>query len=117
MHDIEQEVAAVKKWTARNHYMVTGVIFVMLLQFITDPDLFPANSLPFGGSTLGMLILLSKVILGVTLLHVSRKALIDYVDFKSVYLKCKETPEGSGLFAIAVGLITIALAILISTKL
>lgn len=116
-HDVEVVVKKINKWTIRHHYMVLGSLFVIGIMFLTDPDMFDPKNMPWGGSTVGMFVLLSEVVLGVTLLHISRKALMDYVNLEYLMNKAKETPEGAGMATIAVGLFSIAIAIIIASKL
>jgi hypothetical protein len=93
--------------------MTFGSLSVIMLWLLSDPDLGLINNLPFGGSLLATLIIPTKAVLYVTLLHISRKAMCDYIDLEKVYVKALETPQGAGSVAIAVSLLLIAVAFVI----
>lgn len=97
----------------RHIYITVGSFFVVLLWVITDPDLGIVQNLPIGGGTIATLLILLKTILYIGMLHVSRRAIIDYIDFKTFLTKAFQTPEGAGLATIAIGLIFIAISITI----
>lgn len=98
----------------RNIFIGIGSLLVVLILLLTDPDIALVQNLPFGSSTLTVLILLATSVLFVGVLHFSRKALLDYLDLAELFRKAKTTPEGSGLAIIGVGLICVSIAILIS---
>lgn len=80
---------------------------------ITDPDLGLIQNLPFGGATLATLVFLSKAVLYVAMMHLSRRALIDYVDLEEYMNKAKESPDGAARVVQAVSIFCVAIAILI----
>lgn len=98
----------------RSTFMYFGGVFVILIYILTDPDTGVIQNLPFGASTLVLLSTLLKSIWYVTLLHASRRALLDYLDLASLFKKAEESPEGAGYGVIGVGLIMVALAICIT---
>lgn len=97
----------------RHMYMTLGSLLVIALWILTDPDSNLIQNLPFGASTVAMLVITLKSVIYIALLHLSRRALIDYVDFKVIMNKAMESPQGAGSFAIAVGLVFLSSAILI----
>jgi hypothetical protein len=97
----------------RHGYMTIGSFLVILLWLFTDPDNNIISHLPFGASTVATIAILLKSILYVTVLHLSRKALMDYLDLKTVFEKAMQTSEGAGQVFIGVGLVFLAIAVTI----
>lgn len=95
----------------RHVYMGVGSALVLFIWLLTDPDVGIITHMGFGASTVATLVILLKSVLYVAVLHLSRKALMDYLDLEDVFKKAKETSEGAGRAAMGVGLITIAIAI------
>lgn len=95
----------------RDIYMVFGGILVLFIWFLTDPDLGLITSLKVGGSTIATIVILLKSVLYVGILHLSRKALLDYLDLKKIFDKAMESAEGAGHASIAVALVMVAVAI------
>lgn len=102
----------------RDIYLGIGSLLVVIILLLSDPDNGFIQNLPFGAGTLSILIILVVSILYVGLLHISRKALLDYIDLAEFFKKAIQTPEGSGLAIIGVGLMMIAISIVVlaSTK-
>jgi hypothetical protein len=100
----------------RTQYTVLGTIVVFLLMIISDPSLGIITEMPFGAEQLVLLTIIAKSVLYATLLHVTRKAFLDYpeADIKNAMSKAIETPTGAGLIVIGVGLITVAFSIVIA---
>lgn len=103
----------VQKRRFRHTYMGIGSVLVILLMILSDPDLNIISGLPVGAGALATIIILVKSVLYVALLHISRKALLDYVDFEVVFKRAMGSSEGAGSFAIAIGLIMISVALVI----
>jgi hypothetical protein len=97
----------------RHYYMGLGSLLVMAIWILGDPDLGIVNKLPFGAATLATFMLLLKAVLYVALLHVSRKALMDYVDLEKVFDKALKSADGAGSAAIAIAITNLAIALLI----
>lgn len=93
--------------------MVIGSLLTLAVLLLSDPDSGFITDLPFGAGTLTILIVLVSSILYVALLHLSRRALMDYLDLSKYFAKALQTSEGSGLAIIGVGLIMISVAIVI----
>jgi hypothetical protein len=93
--------------------MIAGSFLVLAIWLLTDPDLGILNQMSFGASTLATIVLTLKVVLYVAILHISRKALFDYIDMERVFQKAITTANGSGYVAIAVSIICLAISILI----
>lgn len=101
-----------KKFSFRFVYMI---IFALLLTAATLLTEERVVKLPFGaGMTTDMLYTL-RAIVYVGLLHVSRRAVVDYIDLEEVFNKAMETSEGAGKVFMGVGLMMIAIAICIFT--
>lgn len=100
----------------RNLYLVLGCMLVILLLVLVDPDSGLVRQLPFGGGAVTTLVYMAKGILGSALLYATRKAMFDYpeADLQSIGRDARRTPEGAGMYAISIGLQTIAYAIIIA---
>jgi hypothetical protein len=101
----------------RDKFMFVGTGVVLLALFASDPDVGVLNSLPFFGSTLAGLLIYSKAIIGVAFTHYARKALFDYpeADLQILARRALASPEGAGMFAIAIAIIFAAIAYLVKT--
>ncbi len=97
----------------RTVYLGLGSILVGIILLLSDPDSQLITSIPYAASTLTILIVLMSSILYVGLLHLSRRALMDYVDLSRFFTKALQSPEGSGLAIIGVGLIMVSISIVI----
>lgn len=93
--------------------MALGGILVILIMLITDPQGGLIRSLPFGSGTISTLIILAQSILYISLYHLGRRAIADYVDMSELYQHCRQDPIASGLYAIAVAIMTLGIAIVI----
>jgi hypothetical protein len=93
--------------------MGVGSLVVLAIWMLTDPDLGIINNLPFGASTLATLVITIKAVIYVALLHLSRKALFDYIDMEYVFKKAMNTSGGAGYVAVAMGIVCLAVSILI----
>lgn len=102
----------------RHAFLGLGGFLTVLVLFLSDPDVGLVQNLPFGAGAFAVLINLVIAILYVGLLHLSRRALVDYIDLEVYFKKALLTPEGAGkaLIAIAVMMLSIALVILAATK-
>ena len=102
--------------TLRFRHVFMGLYSLLVIIFfvLTDPDLGLIEHLPFGASTLAMMLILSKSVLYITLMHLARRALADYIDLEGVYRTALDSPEGAGYVAIAISLTMIAISIVIS---
>lgn len=97
----------------RHAFMGIGGILVLLILLLTDPQNQLITNLPFGAGTLAILIILLSSLLYITVLHLSRKALFDYIDMEEYFKKAILTPEGAGMALIAVGLAMVSIAVVI----
>lgn len=97
----------------RNVFLLIGSLLTILVLFLSDPDVALVQNLPFGSGTLVILIVLVTSILYVGMLHLSRRALMDYLDLEQYFKKALMSPEGAGLALIAVGLMMTAISIVI----
>lgn len=97
----------------RNIYMVFFSIVVLLAAFFSDPDNGFIQNMPMGAGFLATLLVLTKAVIYVTLLHISRKALFDYIDLEEFFNQAKTSPTGSGLALVAVTIAMVSISILI----
>lgn len=86
-----------------------------LLFVLTDPSLNLFGRIPYGAEiiTYGIYAMQSFII--ILLLHVFRKGIHDYAsaDMDVLLSRAQASPEGSGLAAIAMSIITLAYAVVI----
>ena len=94
-------------------FMGIGSVLLVLAMFLSDPDSGLIQNLPVGGGTIATLLILALSILYVGVLHLSRKALLDYIKLEEFFKSALRTPEGSGLALCGVGLIMISVSIVI----
>ncbi len=95
----------------RHVYMTLGSILTILLWLLSDPDAGLIENLPFGASTVATLVILLKSIFYVALLHLSRRALIDYINLSDYFTKALQTSEGAGRALVAVSVMCVAISI------
>ncbi len=93
--------------------MALGSVLVILLGLLSDPDTGLVQNLSFGTSIVASLIILSKAVLYVTLLHLSRKAVMDYIDLEVYAKEAIKSPEGSASLIIGVAIYALAISIVI----
>lgn len=98
----------------RHVYMLIFSILVILALIGTDPDSGFIQSLPFGAGALSYVALLLPAVLFVTLIHISRRGLFDYIDLSEVVKKAMENSTGAGLvfLGVCVAMLAISVAIL-----
>ena len=99
----------------RTAFSLLGFILVTALWLLTDPDLGLVTQLSFGAGLIATLVLLSKGILGPSLLYLTRKAMFDYkvADMEELGKKAAESSVGAGLYAIAIALMCLAFSVVI----
>jgi hypothetical protein len=99
-----------KKISFRFVYMIFFGLLLTAATLLTEERMV---KLPFGaGMTTDMLYTLRTVVY-VALMHVSRRALVDYIDLEEVFKKAMETSEGAGKIFMGIGLMMVAVAICI----
>ena len=94
-------------------YMGFSSVLVLLLLFVTDPDSKLLTALPIAAGFVATIVLLVSAVLYVTMLHLSRRAMFDYVDLSVFFSKAMETPTGAGLALIGVGLSSVSISLVI----
>lgn len=99
----------------RFRYVFMGLFgaLALALLFITDPDSKILTALPIAAGFVATIVLLVSAVLYVTLLHLSRRGMFDYVDLSIFFTKAFETPTGAGLALVSIGLSNIAIALVI----
>lgn len=94
-------------------FLGLGSLLTLALIFLSDPSLKLIKNLPFGSGTLGILIVLTISILYLTLLHLSRKGFLDYLDLEVLFIKAAETPLSAAIALVSVGIMMVAMAVTI----
>lgn len=97
----------------RYKFLGLGSVAVILLLLVSDPDSKIVQHLPFGSGTVSILVNLVISILYIGILHLGRKALMDYIDLEDFFKQALKTPEGSGQAIIGIGLFSVAIAIVV----
>ncbi len=97
----------------RHTFITLGGLLVTLCWFLTDPDVGIVQSLTVGASTIATILILLKTVLYVGMLHISRRALIDYIDLKVYFIKALESSTGAGLATIAIAMIMLSISLVI----
>lgn len=95
----------------RHVYMGLGSFLTLLLWLLSDPDTGFIENLPFGASTVATIVILLKSVFYVALLHLSRRALLDYIDLNTYFQKALQTSEGAGRALMAVAIIMVSISI------
>lgn len=98
----------------RNVYTVFGGTLVIILMILTDPSTGFITDMKYGASVLAYLVSVLLVVLLVGLMHISRKALLDYIDLEKIVQDAVNNKQ-SGLVVIAVSLITMSVSLIISS--
>lgn len=100
----------------RNVYIFSLTAAVLIAFIAFDPDTGLLTDLGWGATTIATFLILMKAVPGITLLHISRKALTDYIDIEEIYKKvmADESSTGAGLFMVGIGLMLIAIASIIA---
>lgn len=94
-------------------YMFVGSLVVLFALFSADPEVGILSQLPFGAPLVSSLLKLAQIVFYVTVLHLSRRALFDYVDLSDFFAKALETSEGAGRALVAIAIAMLAIAFLI----
>lgn len=105
----------VKHKGIRFRYLYMGFfsILALLLLFVSDPDSKLVTALPIAAGFVATIVLLVSAVLYVTMLHLSRRGMFDYVDLSVFFTKALSTPTGAGLALVSIGLSNIAIALVI----
>lgn len=116
-NDFEEVAEYAKKniFRFRNLFLFVGTLLVLSLWVLADPDVGLVQELRIGSSTVATLLFMTKGMLAVVLLYICRKGMMDYLisDFEKLGIKACKTPEGAGMYAIAVSIMTLAFAVVI----
>lgn len=95
-------------------YMVILSILTVGLLFLTDPDTGLIQGLPIGAQAVATLTMLSVAVLFVSLLHISRRALFDYIDLGELVKQAAKGPAGAGLVFLGVCVAMVAISVVIA---
>ena len=113
-HPRKKRFAAFRR--GRFAYVWLVGLIVIALSLLTDPDSGYIQQLRWGAGTIATLIILSKGVLYATLVHYTRKGLIDYFRMEDAWNICKQNPMAAGMFTIAVSISTLAYSLAIYTS-
>lgn len=104
---------------ARTNYVYVGTLIIFILLILIDPDAGYIQQLPFGAGLVSTLALLLRGCLACSLVHITRKALLDYpeADMRQLGHSALQKPEAAGLYAISISLYTLAYAIIFAVAL
>lgn len=99
----------------RNAYVIAGSTLVLAAWMLTDPDLGIIQNMGFGAGVVTMVLFLLLGVVASALLYITRKAMMDYdvADFKALGEKASRSPEGAGMYAIAIAIMTLAFSVVI----
>ena len=95
----------------RDVYMILGTILTLAAWTLTDPESGLVQQLPIGASTVATIIILLKSILYVGVLHLSRRALFDYLNLAEYFENAKREPVAAGLALNAIAIAMVAISI------
>jgi hypothetical protein len=98
----------------RDRWMMISTVLTFIIYLICDPDSDILPKLPFGASTIATFLPILKASIIFMVLHWSRKVLFDYVDFKELYNKAKQSSAGSGLFSVAFAIVIYSLSYILA---
>ena len=121
MEDMDKEIHDIEKYAKknifrfRNLFLVVGTLLVLTLWVLADPDLGIIQGLRIGSSTIATLLFMTKGILAIGILYICTKGMMDYPisDFEKLGMRAVKSPEGAGLYSIAVAIKTLAFALII----
>ena len=99
----------------RHLYMAFFSILIIIASLLADPDNGLIQELPFGAGTIAMLLVTVRAVIYITLLHVSRRALFDYIDLEVYFEEAKKGNAAAGQAIIGVGIAMVAIALLIAS--
>ena len=99
----------------RTGFSIVSFLLVVALWIVTDPDLGLITQLHVGAGLIATLVILSKGILGPTLLYLTRKWMFDYkvADMEELGKKAIESSTGAAIYAVAIALMCLAFAVVI----
>jgi hypothetical protein len=118
MSDVFRALVAKLK-RARSNYIYIGTLIIFAILVLIDPDAGFIQHLPFGAGLVSTLALLLRGCLACSLVHITRKALLDYPEasMRQLGSLVVQKPEAAGLYAISISLQTLAYAIIFAVAL
>lgn len=101
---------------ARSLYVVLGSFLVIGFWLLTDPDLHMVQNLPFGAGAVAMILYSLKGIVLASLLHITRKTLLDYPEsnFQNLGSQAQREPVAAAIYAVATAIMTLAFAVVLA---
>lgn len=104
---------ALRKPRFRYTYMGLFSVLVILGLILGDPDQGLITDLPFGATTAATVLLLSRAVLYITLFHLSRKGLFDYVDMKVLFDQARDGNQAAAIGIVGIAIMCLSIALLI----
>ena len=95
----------------RHVFIYLGGLLTIMSWVLTDPEIGVVQALPIGASTVATLLILLKSTLYVGMLHLSRKALFDYINLGEYFDIAKREPVAAGLALCSISIASVAIAI------
>lgn len=104
---------------ARDQYVAIGSLIIFIMLILIDPDLGLITHLPFGAGLVSTLALLLRGCLACSLVHLTRKALLDYPEasMRNLAITSNKTAQGAGLYAIGISIQVLAYALIFAVAL
>lgn len=90
-------MALIPKMRFRFVYMAIFTILFLVAAFLGDPDSHFIQHIPMGAGFVASMLVTLRVVLFVTIIHISRKAWFDYIDLSTFFNKAKENPIASAI--------------------
>ena len=99
----------------RNVFITTILVLTSLLWVLSDPRFHILENLPFGAGLISTLTSALTSVIGIGLLHLFRKNMMDYsvADFRKLGEFASTEATGAGLYSVAVAIKTLAYALII----
>lgn len=98
----------------RHVYTFLLSALIVLAMFLADPDNGFIQNLKYGAGTVAFILVTLRATLYVSLLHVSRRALFDYVRMGALLRAAEEGNIAASLIFVGITLAMIAIAIVIA---
>lgn len=103
----------------RDRYTVWLTILTLAIMLVVDPDSHLIQDLPFGAQAIATFVTMLRPIIAITLLHITRKMMFDYIDLGDIYtmiMTARDT-KAAALFVIGVGLFVVGYAVIFALAL
>lgn len=99
------------KLTYRTKFMAIVAILAIAAIVLTSPGM-GILQLDYGADAVRRISQIAIGLIGVCVLHISRKGLHDYIDASELVNEAKKTPVGAGLVFLGYSLVTVGIALM-----